>query len=146
MSVSSPVRILGIPGSLRSGSYNHAALKAAQALVPEGATLDIATLDGIPLYSQDAEHPLPPAVEELKARIREADALLIATPEYNYSVPGVLNTAIDWASRPHGDNAWAGKPVAVMGASVGTLGRRVRSITCARRSCSSTCIRSTSRK
>jgi chromate reductase len=116
------VRILGIPGSLRKASFNRAALRAAQQLVPADASLEIFDLDGIPPFSEDDERSLPPRVVELKARIREADAILIATPEYNYSVPGVLKNAIDWASRPYGDNAWDGKPVALMGASPGTLG------------------------
>jgi len=117
-----PVKVLGIAGSLRRGSYNRAALRAAQDLLPEGTTLEIFELDGIPVYNQDEELTPPPKVAELKARVRAADAVLIATPEYNYSVPGVLKNAIDWASRPYGDNAWDGKPVALMGASVGMLG------------------------
>jgi chromate reductase len=122
MDAASPIRILGIPGSLRQASYNRAALRAAQALLPDGATLEIFDLDGIPPFNQEDERPLPARVVELKARIREADAILIATPEYNYSIPGVLKNAIDWASRPYGDNAWDGKPVAIMGASVGAVG------------------------
>jgi chromate reductase, NAD(P)H dehydrogenase (quinone) len=116
------VRILGIPGSLRKGSFNRAALRAAQELVPADTTLEIFDLDTIPPFSEDAERQPPLRVLELKARIREADAILIATPEYNYSVPGVLKNAIDWASRPYGDNAWDGKPIAIMGASIGTTG------------------------
>ena len=116
------MRILGIPGSLRKASLNRAALRAAQELVPAGVTLEIADLDGIPPYSEDIERPLPAPVAALKATIRESDAILIATPEYNYSVPGVLKNAIDWASRPYGDSAWAGKPVALMGASPGMMG------------------------
>jgi hypothetical protein len=85
-----PVSILGIPGSLRQASYNKAALKAAQELLPSGATLEVFGLDGIPPFNEDDERALPPRVVELKARVREADAILIATPEYNYSVPGVL--------------------------------------------------------
>ena len=122
MATSAAVRILGIAGSLRKASYNRAALRAAQKLVPADATLDVFELDGIPPFNEDHERTLPPAVAELKAKIRAADAVLIVTPEYNYSVPGVLKNAIDWASRPYGDNAWDGKPVAVMGASVGALG------------------------
>jgi chromate reductase, NAD(P)H dehydrogenase (quinone) len=114
--------ILGIAGSLRRASYNRAALRAAQPLVPEGATLEIFELDGIPGFNQDDEAHPPTKVVELKARVRAADAILFVTPEYNYSIPGVLKNAIDWASRPYGDNAWNGKPVAVMGASVGMLG------------------------
>ena len=120
--MSRPVRILGIAGSLRRESYNRAALRAAAQLVPEGATLDIFELDGIPGFNQEEEQTPPAAVVDLKRRIRAADAVLIATPEYSYSVPGVLKNAIDWASRPYGDSAWSGKPVAIMGASVGTIG------------------------
>ena len=116
------ISILGIAGSLRRESYNRAALRAASQLVPEGATLEIFELDGIPGFNQDEEQNPPAKVAELKKRIREADAILIVTPEYNYSVPGVLKNAIDWASRPYGDSAWNGKPAAIMGASVGTIG------------------------
>ncbi|SPE60203.1 conserved hypothetical protein [Verrucomicrobia bacterium] len=114
--------ILGIAGSLRRESYNRAALRAAKQLVPEGVTLDIFELDGIPAFNQDEEKTTPAKVVELKQRIRAADALLIVTPEYNCSVPGVLKNAIDWATRPYGDSAWSGKPVAIMGASPGMLG------------------------
>jgi chromate reductase len=115
-------RILGIAGSLRQGSYNRAALRAAARLAPEGVTLEVFDLDGIPTYNQDEETRPPARVAELKARIRAADAILFATPEYNYSIPGVLKNAIDWASRPYGDSAWNGKPAAVMGASVALQG------------------------
>src|SRR6202035_3273414 len=114
--------ILGIAGSLRKQSYNRAALRAAQGLVPAGTTLEIFELDGIPLFNQDEEGSPPAKVTYLKSQIRAADAVLLVTPEYNYSVPGVLKNAIDWASRPYGDNAWEGKPVALMGASVGAMG------------------------
>ena len=117
-----PIRILGIAGSLRRKSYNRAALRAAQQLAPEDAVIDIFELDGIPVFSEDDERQPPVKIVELKKRIREADAILFVTPEYNYSIPGGLKNAIDWASRPYGDNAWNGKPVAVMGASLGTLG------------------------
>ena len=120
--MSTPVRILGIAGSLRNQSYNRAALRAATELVPAGATLETFELDGIPGFNQDDEQNPPAKVTELKRRIREADAVLIVTPEYNYSIPGVLKNAIDWASRPYGDSAWNGKPAAIMGASVGTIG------------------------
>jgi chromate reductase len=120
--MNTPFRILGIAGSLRKASYNRAALRAAQQLVPEGVTLETFDLDGIPPFNQDEEAHLPAKVAELKERIRAADAILLATPEYNYSMPGVLKNAIDWASRPYGQNAWDGKPVAVMGTSVGSLG------------------------
>lgn len=115
------MKILGIAGSLRKQSYNLGALRAAQQLAPEGVTIDIFDLNGIPLYSQDLDGAPPARVTEFKAAIRAADAILIATPEYNYSIPGVLKNAIDWASRPYGDSAWSGKPVAIMGASVGQI-------------------------
>ena len=120
--MSKPVRILAIAGSLRRESYNRAALRAATQLVPEGATIDIFELDGLPGFNQDDEQNPPAKVVDLKLRIREADAVLIVTPEYNYSIPGVLKNAIDWASRPYGDSAWNGKPAAIMGASIGAIG------------------------
>jgi len=120
--MSTPIRILGIAGSLRRDSYNRATLRAAIELAPEDASIDIFELDGIPGFNQDEEQNPPAKVVELKRRIREADAILFVTPEYNYSVPGVLKNTIDWASRPYGDSAWNGKPAAIMGASVGTIG------------------------
>jgi len=115
--------ILGITGSLRAGSFNMHALKAAQELCPEGAKIDIfEELGHIPLYNQDLENSPPAAVVELKSRLRAADAVLFATPEYNFSVPGVLKNAIDWASRPYGDNSFQGKPAAIIGASTSLLG------------------------
>ncbi len=120
--MSRAIRILGIAGSLRRESYNRGALRAATALVPDGATLETFELNDIPGFNQDDEKNPPAKVAEFKKRIREADAILFVTPEYNYSIPGVLKNAIDWASRPYGDNAWNGKPVAVMGASIGTIG------------------------
>jgi chromate reductase len=120
--MSSPVRILGIAGSLRKQSYNRSALRAAGKLLPQGATLDVFELDGIPGFNEDEEKSPPASVVELKKRIRAADAILLVTPEYNYSIPGVLKNAIDWASRPYGDSAWDGKPAAIMGASVGMFG------------------------
>ncbi|HEX8283468.1 MAG TPA: NAD(P)H-dependent oxidoreductase [Pyrinomonadaceae bacterium] len=120
--MSKPVTILGIAGSLRRESYNRAALRAATELAPEGATIDIFEIDGIPGFNEDDERNPPEKVSELKRRIRAADAVLFVTPEYNYSVPGVLKNAIDWASRPYGDSAWNGKPAAIMGASVGAIG------------------------
>ena len=120
--MSTPVRILGIAGSLRHDSYNRAALRAATELVPEGANIETFELDGIPGFNQDEEQNPPAKVVELKQRVRKADAILFVTPEYNYSIPGVLKNAIDWASRPYGDSAWNGKPAAIMGASVGAMG------------------------
>src|ERR1041385_718761 len=117
-----PIRILGIAGSLRRKSYNRAALKAAQQLAPEDAVIETFDIEGIPPFSEDDERQPPAKVVEFKKRIREADAILFVTPEYNYSIPGVLKNAIDWASRPYGDSAWSGKPAAIMGASVGVFG------------------------
>jgi chromate reductase len=117
-----PVKILGFVGSLRQGSYNKALMRAALELTPEDAALEVFDLEGIPPFNQDLENQPPQIVNEFKAKIKQADALLIATPEYNYSVPGVLKNAIDWASRPYGDNVLEGKPVAIMSASIGRLG------------------------
>jgi chromate reductase len=117
-----PVTILGFAGSLRKNSYNKAILRAAYELAPEDAKLEIFDLEGIPPFNQDSETRMPAKVKEFKAKIKAADAILIVTPEYNFSVPGVLKNAIDWASRPFGDNSFAGKPVALMSASTGMLG------------------------
>ena len=116
------VKILGIAGSLRRDSFNRSALRAAAELVPDGAEIEIFDLAGIPVYNQDDDVEPPAKVIELKQKLRESDAVLFVTPEYNYSVPGVLKNAIDWASRPYGDSAWEGKPAAIMGASPGILG------------------------
>jgi chromate reductase len=116
------VSILGLAGSLRKGSYNKALLRAALELVPKGARLEVFDLDGIPPFNQDLENQPSEKVKEFKAKIRAADAILIATPEYNYSIPGVLKNAIDCASRPYGDNAFEHKPVAIMGTSISMTG------------------------
>ena len=118
----SKLSIFGFAGSLRQGSFNKAILRAALEMVPSEAKLEIFDLAMIPLFNQDLENQPAERVKEFKAAIRAADALLIATPEYNYSVPGVLKNALDTASRPYGDNALDGKPVAIMGASIGMLG------------------------
>jgi chromate reductase len=116
------IKILGFAGSLRKDSYNRSLLRAALEGVPKDGELEIFDLEGIPPFNQDLESQPPQKVKEFKAKIRAADAILIATPEYNYSIPGVLKNAIDSASRPYGDNAFEGKPVALMGASIGMLG------------------------
>lgn len=113
---------MGFAGSLRKRSYNRALLHAAVELMPKDAKLEIFDIEGIPLFNQDLEEEMPAKVKKFKEKIRSADALLIVTPEYNYSFPGVLKNAIDWASRPPGDNSFEGKPVAIMSASTGTLG------------------------
>ena len=116
------LHVIGIAGSLRAGSFNRGLLAAAPAIAPAGMTIEIADLRPIPFFDGDVEAAgLPPAVADLKARVRGAGALLIATPEYNYSVPGVLKNALDWLSRGP-DSALAGKPAAVMGASPGGFG------------------------
>ncbi len=119
---SRPFKILGISGSLRTGSYNTAALRAAKELAPEGVEIEIADISQIPLFNQDLEAEFPAAVRILKDEIRAADAVLFVTPEYNFSIPGVLKNAIDWCSRPYGDNAFEDKPAAILGASPGLLG------------------------
>jgi len=96
--------------------------RAAVKLIPPGSTLEIVDLNGIPPFNEDHEKEFPPLAREFKAKVSAADAILIATPEYNYSVPGVLKNAIDWASRPYGTSPWNAKPVAIMGATPGVLG------------------------
>jgi chromate reductase len=120
--MSKVLTILGFAGSLRKNSFNKALLRATVELVPKEARIEVFDLAGFPSFDQDFENQPPEIVKEFKAKIRAADAILIATPEYNYSIPGVLKNAIDWASRPYPENAFNGKPVAVMGASTGMLG------------------------
>ena len=119
-------RIVAIAGSLRRGSFNAALLRAAAALAPEDVTLEIATIKGIPLYDGDVESAdgIPPIVAALKDSIATADGLLLATPEYNNSMPGVLKNAIDWLSRPPADipRVFGNRPVAIIGASPGGFG------------------------
>lgn len=116
------MQILGISGSLRMNSFNTAALRAAAELLPPDVSLDIFDLSNLPMFNQDLERNPPSDVVALKKRIRSADALLIATPEHNYSISAALKNALDWGSRPHGDNAWFGKPAAIIGASPGGVG------------------------
>ncbi len=117
-----PFRVIGIAGSLRVGSYNKALLQAVAELALEGMHIEIAKIDQIPLYNQDIEMTPPQSVHALKEKIRAADAVILVTPEYNYSVSGVLKNAIDWGSRPRGENVWDGKPCALLGASPGMFG------------------------
>lgn len=116
------LRILGISGSLRKGSFNSGALRAAVELCPDGAEIEICEIGNLPLFDQDFEAELPAAVKEFKEKVAAADAILISTPEYNYSISGVLKNAIDCGSRPYGKSAWEGKPAAIMGASPGAIG------------------------
>jgi chromate reductase len=119
---SSPLKILGVSGSLRKGSYNTAALRAAQELAPEAVEIEIASIAGLPFYDSDVQaQGFPPEVEALAEKVRSADALLIATPEYNYSTSGVLKNAIDWLSRLP-NQPFAGKPFALMSASMSLHG------------------------
>ncbi len=116
------MRVIGLSGSLRKSSLNTAALRAAQALAPEGTTIEIADIGEVPPYNEDLRQAgYPPSVERLRRQIGAADAVLFATPEYNYSIPGVLKNAIDWASRPP-DQPFNDKPVAIMGVAGGRLG------------------------
>lgn len=119
-------RLVAISGSLRKGSLNTALLRAAATLMPEGTTLEVCTLHGIPLYDGDEEaaHGSPPAVTALKDDIAAADGLILSTPEYNHSIPGVFKNAIDWLSRPSQDvrRVFGGKPVALLGASPSGFG------------------------
>lgn len=115
------IRILGIVGSQRPQSYNRFALKAAQALVPEGVTIELVELHDIPFFEPKGEGCAPPAVVEFRRRVVVADAILFATPECHHAVPGKLKSAIDWAARPHGEGVWQGKPAAVMSVSSGSL-------------------------
>jgi chromate reductase len=117
------IRILGFAGSLRRESYNKLLLRATARLLPDPVRLEVFNIDGIPLYNQDTEEQgIPEIVQRFKEKIESADAILITTPEYNHSYPGVLKNAIDWASRPHGRNSFDSKPVAVMSAAPGMFG------------------------
>jgi chromate reductase len=120
--MSDVINIIGISGSLRHGSYNSATLRAAQELAPPDLKLGIGDISQFPLYNADLQaQGIPEAVQQLGAQIRAADGVLLVTPEYNYSVSGVMKNAIDWLSRLK-DQPFAGKPVAICGASMGVLG------------------------
>jgi chromate reductase, NAD(P)H dehydrogenase (quinone) len=118
--------IVGISGSLRRASYNGALLRAAASLAPASVSIDVAGIADVPLYNGDveSEQGIPPAVSVLKEKVAAAQGLLLVTPEYNHSLPGVLKNAIDWLSRPGSDIArvFGGKPVGIIGASTGRLG------------------------
>ena len=117
------LQIVGVAGSLRQGSYNQALLRAAQQIAPVAMRIRIHDLSGIPLFSEDVERAgIPPAVATLREAVAEADGFLVATPEYNHGVPGVMKNAFDWLSRPPGTSVLNGKPSAIMGASPGILG------------------------
>ncbi|HUD09363.1 MAG TPA: NAD(P)H-dependent oxidoreductase [Patescibacteria group bacterium] len=114
------MQILGIGGTLRKGSYSKALLLEAQKLAPEGVVIEITEIGEFPLYNADNE--MPSIVQDFKNKIKAADAILFSTAEYNFSVPGSLKNAIDWGSRPYGDNSWEDKPVAIISESTGMLG------------------------
>ena len=109
-------------GSLRKDSYNKSLLRTAGEMMPENVEFEMADISALPLYNNDLLENMPEVARELKAKIKGADAILIATPEYNYSFSGVLKNAIDWASRPMTENSFDGKPLAIMSASIGLLG------------------------
>lgn len=119
-------RIIGVAGSLRRGSFNRALLECAREVAPAGTEVEVAGIDGIPLYDADREtaEGLPPAVVALKDRIAAADGLLLASPEYNGSLPGPLKNAVDWLTRPPEDipRVFRDRPVALLGATPGGLG------------------------
>lgn len=116
------MKILAISGSLRKGSFNSALVRELIKLAPAGMEIEQAEIGNLPLYDQDGEAAFPAAATALKAKIEAADGIIIATPEYNRGVPGVLKNAIDWTSRPWGKNSWAGKTVLLAGVSVGKVG------------------------
>lgn len=116
------MKILGIVGSLRKNSYNRFLIEAFMAQKPEGVNMEIADISTLPFFNEDDESAFPQSAQSLKTHIETADIIIIATPEYNRSVPGVLKNAIDWVSRPYGKNSFSGKKVLVVGASVGPSG------------------------
>jgi chromate reductase len=116
------MKILGISGSNRKGSYNWGLLEAAKEMLPDNTTLEIVDVSSFPLFTQDHERNLPAEVRLFKQKIRESDAILFATPEHNYTITAVLKNAIEWGNRPGGDNSWNGKPAAIVSASSGPRG------------------------
>ena len=121
--MSNPLRVAVLVGSLRKASVNRRMAHALAKAAPQSLKLEIVEIGDLPLYNEDLEKGATPAAwTAFRDRVKGADAVLFVTPEYNYSIPGVLKNAIDWCARPYGDSAWKGKPVAVMGASVGILG------------------------
>jgi chromate reductase, NAD(P)H dehydrogenase (quinone) len=121
--VGEPLRVVGVAGSLRRGSFNRALLRAARDLCPPELRIEIHDLDGIPLFDEDTELAgVPYAVAQLREAVASADGFLVVTPEYNHGVPGVMKNAFDWLSRPPGESVLDGKPAAVMGATTGMTG------------------------
>jgi len=116
------IRILGISGSSRKGSYNTALLEAAKELAPESVLIETYDISNLPLHNQDLEAKMPPQVTEFKSKVRQADAILFAAPEHNYTIIAVMKNAIEWGNRPPNDNSWDSKPAAIMSASSGPRG------------------------
>lgn len=116
------MKVLGIVGSLRAHSYNRSLMNAFVAQKPEGVEMEIADISALPFFNEELESSFPEAAQTLKTQVETADVIIIATPEYNRSIPGVLKNAIDWLSRPYGKNSFSGKKVLVVGASVGPIG------------------------
>lgn len=116
------MKVVAFTGSLRKDSFNMGLLKAAQKLAPKDMEIEILDTGVLPLFNQDLEASLPQVVVDFKAKVKAADAILIGTPEFNYSIPGVLKNALDWCSRPYGDNSLEDKPAAIMGGSMGMTG------------------------
>lgn len=116
------MKIIGIVGSLRKGSYNHGLVKAFKENLPDGVEMEVASISELPHFNADLESEFPAPAQSLKNLVDASDALIIATPEYNRAVPGVLKNAVDWLSRPYGKNSFEGKPVLVVGASPGGAG------------------------
>lgn len=119
------MKIIALSGSLRKDSFNTALLRGLQALAPADMQIEILPIGNVPLYNQDAEASFPSVVQAFKDKIAAADGIIIATPEYNRSIPGVLKNAIDWISRPYGQNSFTKKPVLIAGVSVGKIGTAV---------------------
>jgi chromate reductase len=116
------VHILAISGSARKGSYNSALLEACKGLLPENATVETFDISGFPIFNRDLETTPPLDVMKFKEKVRAADAILFATPEFNFSISALLKNAIEWGNRGHGDNVWDGKPAAIISASDGPRG------------------------
>jgi len=116
------IRILGLSGSGRRGSYNAALLEAAKELAPESVAFETFDISKFPLYNQDLESIMPTQVQDFKRKIRESDAILFATPEHNYTITAVMKNAIEWGNRPPNDNSWENKPAAIISASSGPRG------------------------
>lgn len=119
------MKIITVCGSLRQGSFNRQLKNLLVAMFPKDAEIVEFDPGTLPLYNQDLEADFPAAAQAMKDQIRSADLILIVTPEYNRSIPGVLKNLLDWTSRPYGDNPWDGKPVAICGASPGRIGTAV---------------------